>query len=505
MKPTLPPWGLFLLTTLPAAGQGLSNQGALISIQPGVQVSVVGDISIGSSGTIDNAGTLTLTGNWTNNAGSGVLTPGTGTVQLTGTATQQLGGSSATTFHSLDVSGATGPVQLTADQAVGASGGVLALGATQLQLNSKVLTLNNGAATALTRTTGRLISETLPAAGYGRLLWVIGANTGTYSIPMGTATADLPITAVISTAGTGATGSLSVATYPTPANNTPLPTGITNLQGDANKALDRFWVVQPANYTTAPSATLTFSYQEAEWNTAPNSITEASLRLQRWNGTRFEAPQGSVNTSGNTLTSASQNTFGIFASADQAAPLPVELREFTAQAQGQDGLLNWATASENGNRGFDVEVSLDSRTFQPVGFVAGFGTTVVSRAYRFTDPGAARRGSLQYYRLRQLDADGTATYSPVRTVAFAPPPASLAVWPNPAHDSYTVLLTVARQQPATLTLYDAIGRKVSELRVLLQSGENRLPTQFAAGQPAGIYLFSTTLDGQPMRTRLVRD
>lgn len=154
--------GLFLLATLPAVSQRLSNNGALISIEPGAQVAVSDDVRITNSGTIDNAGTLTLTGNWNNSAGSGVLTPGTGTVQLIGSSAQQIGGSSVTTFHSLDVSGAGGAITLAADASVGNNAGVLRLGATTLRLNGQMLILNNGASTALSRTSGQLVSETAP-------------------------------------------------------------------------------------------------------------------------------------------------------------------------------------------------------------------------------------------------------------------------------------------------------------------------------------------------------
>ncbi|MCA8832983.1 T9SS type A sorting domain-containing protein [Hymenobacter pini] len=496
--------GGVLATAAPALGQGLTNQGAVLTIQAGAQVSVVGDVTVSSGGTIDNAGTLSLTGNWSNATTGGVLTPATGTVKLNGTAAQQIGGTTATTFHSLDVSEAAGPVQLAADVAVGASGGVLTLGATQVQLNSRTVTLNNGAASALSQTTGRLVAESTPSAGYGRLVWVIGANTGTYTVPMGTSAAPLSMTAAITSAGSS-NGSLAFTTYATPATNLPLPAGVTSLQGDANYALDRFWIITPANYTITPTSTLTLGYQDSEWNTSPNTIIESRLRLQRWNGSNWEPSQGSVNPTANTLTSDLQNTYGVFASSDLNRPLPVTLVSFTAQAQGQNALLSWSTAQELSNKGFEVEVSLDGSTFRRLGFVAGHGTTASPQQYRYTDADAARRGVRQYYRLRQLDTDGTATYSAVQMVAFPLPPASIATWPNPAHDTYTILLTAARPQTVQLTMHDAVGRQVSQVTVPLQAGENQLPATFAATQPVGVYVLSGVVDGRTVRTRVVRE
>lgn len=491
--------------TLPLLGQGLTNQGTVITIQAGAQVSVVGSVSISGAGTIDNAGTLSLTGNWENNAGNAALSGATGTVQLAGTTEQQIGGSSPTLFHDLNVSGAAGPVKLTSDISVGSSGGVLTLGATQVQLNSRTLTLANGSPTALSRTTGTLVTETAAAAGYGRLVWLIGANTGSYTIPLGSATTALPLTAVVSGAGSSS-GSLSFTTYPTPANNLPLPAGVSALQGDANYALDRYWVVQPSNYTLAPTATLTLPYQEAEWSAAPNTIVESRLRLQRWNGTNWELPQGTVNTLDNTITTDLQNTYGIFAATDLNRPLPVQLREFTAVAQGSNSVLSWATVQELNNKGFEVEVSPDGRQFQRLGFVAGHGTSSTAHQYRYVDAGAARRGHRQYYRLRQLDQDGAAAYSLVKQVTFeGVSAATLAAWPNPAHDTYTLVLTAERAQTAELSVHDVLGREVSRFSLPLQPGENRLPAAFTATQPVGVYLLSTVVDGQVLRTRLVRE
>jgi hypothetical protein len=157
------------------------------------------------------------------------------------------------------------------------------------------------------------------------------------------------------------------------------------------------------------------------------------------------------------------------------------------------------------NKGFEVEVSLDGRTFRSVGFVPGRGATASLQQYRYTDTNAARRGPRQYYRLRQLDENGTTAYSAVQTVIFPLPPATVAIWPNPVHNAYTILLTVARPQVAQLTLHDAVGRQVSQVTVPLQAGENHLPASFAPTQPVGVYVLSGVVDDRVVRTRVVRE
>jgi uncharacterized repeat protein (TIGR01451 family) len=148
-----------------------------------------------------------------------------------------------------------------------------------------------------------------------------------------------------------------------------------------------------------------------------------------------------------------------------AYPLPVVLVDFTAQAvQNRDALLSWHTASEKNNDHFEVERSFDGTVFAKIGQVAGHGTTSAASSYAFTDAAvAAKVTGPVYYRLRQVDLDGTSTFSPVRSVSFTQEatPVALSLYPNPALSSTQLDL---RQLPATGTyqvqLLDATGRTV---------------------------------------------
>ncbi|RZK42736.1 MAG: T9SS type A sorting domain-containing protein [Hymenobacter sp.] len=146
-----------------------------------------------------------------------------------------------------------------------------------------------------------------------------------------------------------------------------------------------------------------------------------------------------------------------------AYPLPVTLTRFEAKAVGQDGQLSWATAQEQNNAGFDVERSFDGTTFTALTFVAGVGTSPQAHTYSFVDVGVGQQhpGSV-YYRLKQRDLDGRTTYSPVRTVAFAPALAapSVTLYPNPAHEQTTLDLTTLPTGSYQVTILDLSGRQV---------------------------------------------
>ena len=128
-----------------------------------------------------------------------------------------------------------------------------------------------------------------------------------------------------------------------------------------------------------------------------------------------------------------------------------------------NGVLKWTTASEQTNDHFEVERSLDGTAFTQLAKVAGHGTTSAASAYVFTDAGIGRRAAGPvYYRLRQVDFDGTATYSPVRSLSFAPAAlVSLSLYPNPTADRTSLDLSqLSATTSVQVQLLDATGRTV---------------------------------------------
>ena len=148
-----------------------------------------------------------------------------------------------------------------------------------------------------------------------------------------------------------------------------------------------------------------------------------------------------------------------------AQPLPVELVAFAAEAQGQAARLNWTTASEKNSARFEVERSTDGRSFDRIGEVAAQGSSTAAVAYSYLDREAARVAGLVYYRLRQVDQDGTFTYSSVRNVAFRQLVPVFELYPNPAQVATTLDLTRVPAGSFQVTVVDALGRTVRQLDV----------------------------------------
>ncbi|RZK54225.1 MAG: T9SS type A sorting domain-containing protein, partial [Hymenobacter sp.] len=175
------------------------------------------------------------------------------------------------------------------------------------------------------------------------------------------------------------------------------------------------------------------------------------------------------------------------------APLPVELVAFAAQRQGETARLTWATASEKNSAWFEVQASADGASFRTIGQVAAAGSSLTRHDYAYLDANLPGYGAPQvYYRLRQVDLDGTSAYSPVRVVAAEG--AGLAVYPNPAHTYLRVLRPAGAGTEAQLR--NALGQVVRVLA--LPTAETPIDL---SGLAPGVYVL--TLPGAGLARRVV--
>ncbi|WP_151086192.1 Ig-like domain-containing protein [Hymenobacter baengnokdamensis] len=186
-----------------------------------------------------------------------------------------------------------------------------------------------------------------------------------------------------------------------------------------------------------------------------------------------------------------------------SGPLPVTLTDFTAQASGTSAQLYWHTASELNNAYFTIERSTTGlgTDFVALAQVAGQGTVATGTSYQFTDRNAAAMSKLVYYRLRQVDVNGTAAYSPVRVVSFVPDASSnLTLYPNPVASQGTAL--DLSSLPAITTyqvrLLDATGRTIRQWA--LAGGQPRpLAVNDLASGSYLVLVSGTKADGSQLR------
>jgi hypothetical protein len=183
--------------------------------------------------------------------------------------------------------------------------------------------------------------------------------------------------------------------------------------------------------------------------------------------------------------------------------LPVELLDFQANAKSEsDVSLQWSTASEKDNLGFEVEMKLETDAdFQKADFVEGRGTTTEKNTYDFLlrnlKPGK------WYFRLKQLDADGHFSYSPVRSVELRPA-FSIKLFPNPARNTLNVVAYSEKEALLSFELVNQLGQHflLPESEQPLQRGHNSLQFDVSA-LPSGIYYYSCRTEAGLVQGELV--
>ena len=195
--------------------------------------------------------------------------------------------------------------------------------------------------------------------------------------------------------------------------------------------------------------------------------------------------------------------------------LPVELAEFEAQLTGDESVqLQWETISETDNAGFEIqrrEASVETsrrdvstgESWQTIANVDGAGTTDEPQSYRFDDTDLPYAADSLTYRLRQIDTDGTESFSDEVVVERQPTEAELLpTYPNPTSSQATVRFAVPESQHVRIHLYDMLGRRVQT--VTDQELEGRHEQAIDVSRLAsGTYFLRMQTDDGPVDTQRI--
>jgi Peptidase family M1 domain/Peptidase M1 N-terminal domain/Secretion system C-terminal sorting domain len=169
--------------------------------------------------------------------------------------------------------------------------------------------------------------------------------------------------------------------------------------------------------------------------------------------------------------------------------LPVELVSFTGRSENGNIILEWTTATEINNLGFEIQRSLDNNQFNTIGFVEGNGTSTERNEYSFVDEGF--QGKI-YYRLKQIDFNGTFSYSDVIEInGVTVTTIELEQnYPNPFNPSTKIKYQIADAGFVNLRVYDVLGNEVSTLiNKDMQAGSYEVEFN-ASNLPSGIYYYT---------------
>jgi fibronectin-binding autotransporter adhesin len=457
-------------------------------------------------GTISDVSSATLLfGNFTN---SGTFTAGTGVVQFTAdNAARLLTGN--TGFYNLQKTGAynlnfNSNSSVSVSNLLTLSGGLIATG------TSNTLQLNN-------RATQPIVGATPTSYVNGRLAMALPNTAASIRVfPVGLGGRYRPVTITPQAASTNPVVLVEII------NQSPTTLGTPDA-GLSNVSANRYYRIQLLSGIIAqPVVQLSFNTDVTdEQVNVPGNLRVAYFNTgtSRWSTAGGSGvfspdyPRGyTISASAKSDGTSFINSTSLFALASTnyidnpltgQAPLPVQLLSFTAARQGTTVRTAWTTASEKNSAYFVVQRSADGRTFSDGQQVVAQGNSLMRHDYAAVDtkplPGTS------YYRLRQVDLDGTVAYSPVATVHFddvlAAP--ALVVYPNPnAGQHFQVLATNLALAGGTVQLFDNVGRLLLTQIVPASAAEASIqPAQTLA---SGLYLVTwQTADGLKLVKKLI--
>jgi len=472
---------------------------------PYTELDIVGNLTIEDGATLD-AGTdskdIDIQGNWIVE-GTGAFVPGTEKVTFSSSSADQyvyIDPSATNVFYQLDLNNSYGNLILQSDCEVSRQidlydGGV-SLFNNELYLSGATNSINSFMDGGSYN--GYIISESEDNSSTFKRNY---GTSGMKYYPFATTSGEsLAMIITNNNSGVDNLGDVAIATYPTGSENTPLPSSpeaIDHLTTDAlttdvyGQMVDRFWQIDASG--TVNDVNVQFTYVDDSWDAY-------TMTAQRWNGSDWDAAPAtsSHNTTNNTVTVSNVTGFSPWALVKKDWQLPIELLSFDAKLHEDQVDLNWVTENEYNNEYFEVERSLNLHNVELVGKLnaAGFSNSEISYSMIDHKP----YSGVSYYRLKQIDFDGTSSYSDWVAIEIKTEDDSnnlylvdeaglsiISAYPNPTSDNVKVLFTYNSDVLVKYSVLDYTGRLLISGKHKAIDGENELELNFSDFKD-GVYI-----------------
>jgi hypothetical protein len=280
--------------------------------------------------------------------------------------------------------------------------------------------------------------------------------------------------------------------------------------------LDQFNVAQPNDIVILVSSTNDFSN---DTYTQPDpDVTASAGPVDENSGDHIMMFKGGTDSQGNwtsaTPTTLSNGDYVTIATSSNNNTLPITMQQVRIlAAKGKQKILGgpilqWSTATERENYGFEIErrfrSEYDSTDWKQVGFVKGAGTTTEKQSYTYQDTSAQKAGRY-WYRIQQVDYDGNKImYGPYIYQSEAPSELQLSKnYPNPFNPTTTFSYSLPAQSKVRLELYNALGQRV---RTLVNQQQN--PGVYNVrvdmnGLASGVYLYRLIYQGHQLTRKML--
>jgi hypothetical protein len=449
-----------------------------------------------------NGQNLNLTGNITIN---GTFIPGSGTITLSGSANQTIDGASALSFSNVTINKTGGTLTAQKDMTIT---GTLTLTNGILDMNSKTLTMGTSSANG-TITGGSASSYIVALDGTtpSKLIHRVNSTTNeTYRFPIGTGSVYTPVT-VVMTGGTLSNASIQVWTK---------NSKVTGMNNGVSCYLNRSWFVEPTGTITNPAYDIQLGFASGDfagsagfdlnpvklssgvWYKPSGSMLENGTTQGTTIATSYALPSTPATSSGtvywNGLTSFSE-----FGGAGGSSPLPVELVSFAGSCEDGVVSLSWQTASEHNSSHFDIEKSRDGESWQVIETIPASGNSNELLNYTAYDQVT---NILNYYRLNQVDIDGTnKRYDPIAVSCEASQNGIFMSYPNPSNEGFNILINdKALEGEMNMNIYTSTGSIILQKRIEVKEGVN----VFMVNEKLLPGLYFIELKDQNNNTKMIR-
>ena len=184
--------------------------------------------------------------------------------------------------------------------------------------------------------------------------------------------------------------------------------------------------------------------------------------------------------------------------------LPIELKSFGVKAINNTiAGLHWATASENNSDFFSIERSIDQENFIEIGQVQASGYTSTENEYTFED--LTPHPGMNYYRLRQVDGDGSYEYSNVKAITITKQADFLVseLYPNPTNDHFSFAVTLGATDSYSMRIYNYTGQLVYEELFAMDATSTTEQHINTSELSKGLYFVKFTSEGEEFTRKLL--
>lgn len=372
----------------------------------------------------------------------------------------------------------------------------LGLGNGNLILGNSNLTVNGNITGA--STFGYVVTNSTPSLT-GSLTMPVVNNSTAVTYPVGTAFSYTP--AQITLTNTSTADAFSVRVF-----NGVLANGNSGASIN-NNVVNRTWMITEG-VTGGSNATVNLTWDDSLQTSGFNRFL---CGVARHNTLSWIAPATYGSATGTNPYSRSlagiTSFVGPFSVGDNTGTLPVELTTFTAKANGKDAILNWTTVSEINNSHFEIERSIDGRTFEFAGKVKGAGNSNSINKYLFVDENIAASNSTVYYRLKQVDFDGSVNYHGNVQVKFENETVStlsLDVYPNPFNGNLNITITGANAGKVDVVMIDIQGKIVKTFTGEVLNSSYLINLDETSTLNDGMYILQAVVNGKTFTNKVVK-